>query len=214
MTDSPAPLVDPAFGDAPDPAMAAHRMRLREEEYAVLRATIRERGTRRMTLVVASIGVWALLALLATSNFPAQPVWTLVPLIVLVAGFEAGFVMHVGVERIGRYLQVEYERGPGAPGWEHAAMLFGTTPAPAGGRTDPLFSGVFIAALVLNVLPSGLTALSGVELHSPADALGLLLVLIAHLALLLRINRAGAYAARQRALDLAALSRSRGPEVP
>jgi hypothetical protein len=204
----------PAQDDTPDPVVIAHRLRLRETEYAALRATIRERGTRRMTLVVASAGTWALLALLATSNFPVQPVWALLPLIVLVAGFEAGFAMHVGVERIGRYLQVEYENGPGAPGWEHAATRFGATPAPAGGRTDPLFSVVFILAAALNLLP-----LATSTVPDPRDdvyrlALDLALVLLAHLVFVARIIRARAYAAQQRALDLAVLSRSRGPEVP
>jgi hypothetical protein len=185
----------------------AHQLRLREEEYAVLRATIRERGTRRMTLIVASVGIWALLALLTTSNFPGQPVWTLVPLLVLVAGFEAGFVMHVGVERIGRYLQVEYEAGPGAPGWEHAAMRFGGTPAPAGGRTDPLFGVVFLLAAAMNLLPFVTSTAPDPHDDVYRLALDLALVLLAHLVFVGRILRARAYAAQQRALDLAALTR-------
>ena len=207
MTSPDIPSADPTFGDAPDPAVLAHRLKLREEEYAALRATIRERGTRRMTLVLASLASWGLLALLATSNFPVQPVWMLVPLLVLVAGFEAGFVMHVGVERIGRYLQVEYEDGPGAPGWEHAAMRFGGTPAPSGGRTDPLFAIVFLLAAALNLLP-----LSTATVPDPHDdvyrlAVDLALVLLAHLVFVARILRARTYAAQQRALDLAVLSR-------
>jgi hypothetical protein len=35
---------------------------------------------------------------------------TLVPLLVLVAGFEAAFALYTNVERIGRYLQVFHER--------------------------------------------------------------------------------------------------------
>ena len=192
----------------------AHRTRLREEEYVVLRATIRERGTRRMTLIVASVGIWALLALLTTSNSPFQPVWTLVPLIVLVAGFEAGFVMHVGVERIGRYLQVEYERGTGAPGWEHAAMRFGATASPAGGRTDPLFSAVFMLGVALNTYPTAQQLLPAAQFHA-TGLVEVLIVVLAHLAVIVRILRARSYAAQQRALDLAALTRqSRSPEVP
>jgi len=208
------PPVDTPFGDVPDPAANAHQLRLREEEYAVLRATIRERGTRRMTLVVASLGIWALLALLSTSNFPQHLTWTLIPLVVLAAGFEAGFVMHVGVERIGRYLQVEYETGPGAPGWEHAAMRFGATPAPAGGRTDPLFTVVFLLAAALNLLPIATSTVPNPHDDASRLALDLALVLLAHLVFIARVVRARSYAAQQRALDLAVLSRSRGPEVP
>jgi hypothetical protein len=207
MTPSDISPVDSPCGDAPDPAALAHRTRLREEEYAVLRATIRERGTRRMTLVVASVGIWALLALLSTSNFPQQLTWTLIPLMVLAAGFEAGFVLHVGVERIGRYLQVEYERGPDAPGWEHAAMRFGATPSPAGGRTDPLFAVVFLLAAALNLLPIAVSTVPDPHDDVTRLALDLALVLLAHLVFIARVLRARSYAAQQRALDLAALSR-------
>ena len=53
---------------------------------------------------------------------------TLVPLLILVAGFEAIFALHVNVERIGRYLQVFHEDDDG---WEQVAMQFGRFP---GGR--------------------------------------------------------------------------------
>jgi len=206
----PLPVIT-SLQDTPDPAALAHRLRLREEEYAALRATIRERGTRRMTLVVASLASWALLALLSNDASWPTPLWTLVPLIVLVAGFEAGFVMHVGVERIGRYLQVEYERGPRSPGWEHAAMRFGTVPAPAGGRTDPLFSVVFILGVALNTIPTVQQLLAGVVMLSDGQwqhpsVVGVSIVALAHLAVIVRILRARAYAAQQRALDLAALT--------
>ncbi len=35
----------------------------------------------------------------------------MVPLTVLVGGFEAVWTLHVGVERIGRFIQVSYESG-------------------------------------------------------------------------------------------------------
>jgi hypothetical protein len=71
----------------------------------------------------------------------------LVTQVPLAAGFEAVFALHVGVERIGRYLQVFHEDAGGPPAWERHAMAFG--PPSAGGRVDPLFSGLFAAAAVL-----------------------------------------------------------------
>ena len=49
-------------------------------------------------------------------------------LLLLVATFEAVRTLHLGVERIGRYLQVFHEPEPPAPGdarWEHVAMALG-----------------------------------------------------------------------------------------
>lgn len=172
---------------------------LRTEEFAALRATIRERGTRRVSLVVATVIAWAVLCL-ATEIWIATPVATLIPLLVLAAGFEAVFALHVGVERIGRYLQVEYEGTPEGPAWEHTAMRFGAAPGPAAGAVDPLFSGLFILATALNIVPA---VLSTVGVEGGAIELGVFGAV--HLALILRIFRARAYAAKQRALDLAVL---------
>lgn len=172
---------------------------LRAEEFAALRATIRERGTRRVTLMVATFIAWAALTV-ATETWLATPVATLIPLLVLAAGFEAVFALHVGVERIGRYLQVHYEGGPDAPAWEHTAMTFGSTPGPSAGAVDPLFSSLFLFATALNFVPAILLAVGipGAELELAAFG-------VVHLALAIRIVRARAYAAAQRALDLAAL---------
>lgn len=172
---------------------------LRTEEFAALRATIRERGTRRVSLVVATIIAWAALCL-ATEVWIATPVATLVPLVVLAAGFEATFALHVGVERIGRYLQVEYEGTPDSPAWEHTAMRFGAVAGPAAGTVDPLFSSLFIFATALNIVPAVLSV-AGVE----GGAIELAVFGLVHLTLIIRILRARAYAAKQRALDLAAL---------
>lgn len=186
--------------DAPDPSAAAQRARLRLEEYSALRATIRERGTRRMTLVAGVAVAWAALAI-ATEIWVATPISTLIPLLVLAAGFEAAFAMHVGVERIGRYLQVEYEGGDG-PAWEHTAMRFGASPTPSAGRVDPLFAALFICGTVLNLVPVILMTL-GIS-----GAFGeLALVSLVHAAFVVRIIRARSYAARQRELDLAALTK-------
>lgn len=190
--------------DSPTPS-AAHLERLRQEEYAALRATIRERGTRRVGLIAATVAGWAALAA-AGAVWVTPPVVALLPLLVLSAGFEAAFALHVGVERIGRYLQVEYEQAPGGPRWEHTAMAFGASPPPAAGRVDPLFAMVFAAATVINIALAWSVA---VESRGAAlDAVSVL-VGLGHVAFLTRILRARAYAARQRELDLAALSRPR-----
>ncbi len=185
--------------DTPSP----ERSRLREEEFAALRATIRERGTRRVTLVVATVIGWAALTLAAQAFWPL-PLSTLFPLLVLAAGFEAAFALHVGVERIGRYLQVEYERGPDGPAWEHTAMQFGTVPTPAAGKVDPLFSSIFMLATALNFTPAVLLAVG-----TPGGAAELAVYGLAHAALLVRVLLARSYAARQRAMDLAALESRR-----
>src|SRR5262245_28415723 len=93
------------------------------EEYRALRATIRERGTARVYLVVGGLGAWAALVI-ATASLASLPVATLLPLLFLAGVFEAIFALHTGVERIGRYLQVFYEEPP-ERGWEHVAMAFG-----------------------------------------------------------------------------------------
>ena len=65
---------------------------------------------------------WAATAV-ATAAVITVAVSTLVPLLVLVAGFEAVFALHVNVERIGRYLQIFHE--PDGAGGEHVAMVIG-----------------------------------------------------------------------------------------
>src|SRR5689334_15191201 len=167
-------------------------MNLSETEFAVLRQTIATRGTARMILFPATMIGWATLALIVLSWGDA-PVASLFPLAVLVGGFEAIHALHVGVERIGRYLQVYYEGSPGAPRWETTAMAVG--PALPGGGIDPLFTLVFASATFVNVIP----ALS-VQPRPTATELGVIGAL--HLAVVIRIVRARGAAARQRAVEL------------
>ena len=91
---------------------------LLHEEFAALRATIRERGTARVWIFFATIAVWAALGV-AMMLVGTAPVFTLLPLVVLAAGFEAIFHLHVGVERVGRYLQAftEDAAAGGRPQW-------------------------------------------------------------------------------------------------
>ena len=161
-------------------------------EYEALRATIRERGTvRSITLIVTLIAWAALEAAVLASWHPV--VASLLPLLVLVGGFETVFQLHVGVERVGRYLQVAYEERGGHTGWETAAMAYGQAHPAAG--SDALFARVFIAAMLVNVLP---------VLDVPADRpVTLALVILAHAAFGLRVLLAKRLAGRQRAEDLA-----------
>jgi hypothetical protein len=158
-----------------------------QEEYRSLRATIRERGTARIWVFIVGIVAWAAL-ITATAALAALPVATLLPLLVLVAVFEAVFSLHIGVERIGRYIQVFLES---ESGWEHAAMAFGKPLR--GTRVDPLFSVCFLMATLLNFVPVMLAEPVPIEL----GVVGAVHVLVAT-----RIVLARRSAARQRAADL------------
>jgi hypothetical protein len=165
-------------------------MSLTESEYTVLRHTIATRGTARMTLLPVTLIGWALVAG-AVTVLGSHPVTALLSLAVLAGGFEAIHALHVGVERIGRYLQVFYESTPDGPMWETTAMSVG--PALPGGGVDPLFTVVFAFATALNFIPALLSASTTLELV----VIGLL-----HGALLARLVRARGAATRQRTVDL------------
>jgi hypothetical protein len=159
---------------------------LDERAYDALRATIRTRGTARVALFIAGMCVWAVLSF-ALLLVPAVPLATVFPLVLLAATFEAVFGLHVGVERIGRYLQVFCDDR-----WEATAMAFG---APlAGTGSDPLFTVPFAIAVVCNFIP--------VMLAGPVPAeLGVLGAL--HAVVIVRLLLAKRAASRQRAADLA-----------
>ena len=164
------------------------------QEYAALRDTIRERGTARVAVFVAIMGIWGALVV-ATASALSLPVASLIPLVVLGAGFEAIAALHIGVERVGRYIQVRYERDLAESAevprtWERASMMWGKR-FPGSG-TDPLFATSFFLAIVVNYLP---VAFAG-------EISELVLLAIAHAALAWRITRVRAWAARQRAEDL------------
>ena len=157
-----------------------------DDEFAALRATIRERGTIRLILLPVTFGLWAGAAV-ATTAAIQLPVAALVPLLVLAAGFEAIYALHVNVERIGRYLQVFHEPNGG---WEHVAMTFGQR-FPGDGP-DALFSALFLMATALNYVP---VALGGT---TPELVVGGLL----HLVLGIHIGTARSRASKQRIVDL------------
>ena len=155
-------------------------------EYRALRDTIRQRGTARMVLVPVTFIGWAATAG-AMAAVITVAVSTVVPLLVLAAGFEAVFALHMNVERIGRYLQTFHEEGSG---WEHVAMNYGRRVPPTG--PDPLFARLFVFGVSGNFLPA-------VLIGEPVEV-GV--IAIAHLGLIYRIRSAATAAARQRAEDL------------
>jgi hypothetical protein len=163
---------------------------LSETEFSVLRQTIAWRGTTRMVLVPITLIGWAALGLILLL-FSELPVAVLFPLAVLVGGFEAIHALHVGTERIGRYLQVYYENGADGPRWETTAMAVG--PSLPGGGIDPLFSVVFVLATVANLIPALLPQPAPIELG---------VIGVAHAAFVFRVVRARGAASRQRAVEL------------
>ena len=165
-------------------------MSLQEQEYTALRQTISTRGTVRMLLLPVTFLGWAVLTMVLML-FGDAPVAAVASLGVLAAGFEAIHALHVGVERIGRYLQVFYEARDDGPRWETTAMAVG--PALPGGGIDPLFSAMFLSAAVLNLIPVMLPQPTAIEMA----VIGTL-----HLAFVVRVVRARIAAARQRAVEL------------
>src|SRR6478672_6484403 len=104
-------------------------MTSKEDEFRALRATIQQRGTARMIVVPLVFVGWAGTAV-ATAAVITVAISTLVPLLILVAGFESVFALHVNVERIGRYLQVFHESDE--PAWESVSIRFNQRFAGAG----------------------------------------------------------------------------------
>src|SRR5688572_543800 len=102
---------------------------LASQEYTQLRGTIRARGGARPLAFLAGVSVWAV-ALVAVLAWLPNPIASAVPLMILLATFEVVRSLHLGVERIGRYIQAFFEENAAngtiqPPAWEHTAMLFG-----------------------------------------------------------------------------------------
>ena len=164
------------------------------QEYRSLRETIQARGSLRFTLAAATWFVWAAMSLWCWTS-AAGPLAGLIPLFVLVGGFECVLAIHTGVERIGRYVQRMFEDGSDKPpAWEHVAVAMGPRWLSPGGL-DPVFSIVFVLAAWLNFIPSA----------AGADAVPLTIVATTHAAFVLRVVMARRFVARQRAADLAAI---------
>jgi hypothetical protein len=165
---------------------------LRTAEFAALRRAIASRSTARIVIAPLTSAVWAAVTLVLVL-FSDLPMATLLSLAVLVGGFEAIHALHVGAERIGRYLQVYYEGAADGPQWETAAMTVG--PALPGGGVDPLFSVLFIGATLVN-LASPLVLV----VEPTWQEFGVLSLV--HATFVFRVVRARVAAARQRAVEL------------
>ena len=123
-------------------------------EYTALRETIRSRGGVRPLAFLTGLAAWAGL-LVAVLAWVPSPLASVVPLLVLLATFEVIRSLHLGVERIGRYVQVFFEQNSGSaptkpPAWEHTAMALGPTLPGAG--VHPYFLPVFFLAIGVNFL--------------------------------------------------------------
>jgi hypothetical protein len=153
-------------------------------------------------LPVTLIG-WSAIActLLFVSDLPIASLFSLA---VLVAGFEAIHALHVGVERIGRYVQVYYESSENGPHWETTAMAVG--PALPGGGVDPLFTVVFGSAALLNLIPA--------LLPTPLNVRELVVIGALHALFLVRLVRARGAAARQRAVELESYKAVKSAHTP
>jgi hypothetical protein len=169
-------------------------------EYVALRRAIVARGQLRVGLAVAGISVWAML-LVAVLIWLPYPVLAVVPLVPLAASFEAVRTLHAGAERIGRYLQVFHEEHSGAPAWERTAMALG--PVAPGAAGHPLFPGVFLSAVSVNLLAVWLPGPVMVELAT---------LIVPHLALVVWIARADRLMRRQRSEELARFEAWRADE--
>lgn len=124
-------------------------------EFTVLRDTVRSRGNLRPVVLLIGVGAWSAMLIAVLAWLP-NPLASAVPLVVLLATLEVLRSLHLGVERIGRYIQVFFEEDPSggaptaAPAWEHTAMQFGPSVPGAGGH--PYFLAVFLVATVVNFL--------------------------------------------------------------
>jgi len=182
------------------------------EEYRALRATIRERGTARWIVIALTFVAWAWIV--STTQAPLSapfptPLSSLIPLVVLAAGFEIVFGLHVGVERVGRYLQARYEAADGSlPQWEHEAMAAGSVPELRSG-IDPLAGWLFIAAAAVNLMRFG-TPIMLIDVGLPGSTwLELAVSLALHSLFVVRLSRARRFAATQRDEDLRFFGRTR-----
>ena len=177
-------------GEGPGGVGDCAEMAVKDDEYRALRATIQQRGTARILVLPLIFVGWAATAV-ATAAVITVAVSTLVPLLVLVAGFEAIFALHVNVERVGRYLQVYFEAPEETARWENVAMAYGR--AFAGGGIDALFAPMFWVAALLNFIPAML---------SGPMAIDWAVVGAVHALFVVRVWSARMQAGRQRAIDL------------
>jgi hypothetical protein len=181
--------------------MSFDRSSLRVEEYRALRATVRERGTTRLIVSAITFVSWATLAVVVYA-VSAIPLIAVFPLFVLVAGFEIVFATHVGVERVGRYVQVHYEAPPGElPRWEQVVMKLGREGLPSGG-IDPVFSALFATAAILNLAPIALATYGAAPMLVGGLSAEFAFYILVHVLFIARILVARRFIQGQRAREL------------
>jgi|SRR5579864_886341 len=180
---------------APSFAPSAAPTEFHLEEFRQLRTTIRERSTARVVVSIITFVSWGVLAL-AVPHSDESMLSGLVPLVVLATGFELVFALHVGVERIGRYLAVFYEASSGMPKWETAIAAFGRTAARTTTQPHLLLATEFIVA-------TGINLVFGVELERSVLAQDVAMGVF-HAAFISRVVQALRQASRQREADAAA----------
>ena len=167
------------------------------EEYRALRSTIQQRGSLRVALFLLTISVWAVTILIVAARFELT-YFSLIPLVVLAAGFEAVFALHTGVERIGRYILVHHEpASSGQARWEEVAAKF----RGASGGANPLFPAVFIGAALINMTFGFLFGFDGNEPYSFEKTAGWVPVVLLHLGVIWRVIACSRFATGQRGRD-------------
>ena len=178
-------------------------------EFRSLRDAVAARAQLRSALTLAGIGLWAVLLVAVLVTLP-YPVVAIVPLVVLVATFEVTRPLHVGAERIGRYLQVFHEEGVrppesplAPPAWEHTAMALG--PAMPGAAGHPLFIPVFALAALVNTMAVLLPGPVAVEMG---------LLAVPHGAFLIWLSVADRAMRTQRTRELARFRELRDRGIP
>jgi hypothetical protein len=178
------------------------------EEFRALRDTIARRGTARVVLQWAGLVAWApvLAAVLVWLPFPVAAA---IPLLLLLATFEAARTLHLGIERIGRYLQVFHEPDPPATGdarWEHVAMALG--PRVPGAAGHPLGVPVFLIATLFN----GLAVM--IPGPQPVEWIAMLLLHLAFVAWMAVCDRRMRGQREQELAELTRMRDSRGDRGP
>jgi hypothetical protein len=153
-------------------------------EYDSLRAAIRVRSVAGPALLVFTILGWAALTLWVFTTDVVSAA-ALVPLIVLAAGFEALYQLHVHTTRLALYLHVAYDAT-----WETTSLSYRQRFGAFG--SNSLFAALFILATLVNFVPA---AVSG----APEELAG---IGIAHALLVIRIILASRRATRLEAEDL------------
>jgi small neutral amino acid transporter SnatA (MarC family) len=167
-------------------------------EYDSLRTAIRVRATLAPALLIVVMVGWAALTLWVFTTDVVSAA-TLVPLMVLAAGYEALYAVHVNAERLARYLQVAYEQPiasesatplTATPQSETTSLYYRQRFSSIG--SNALFSALFILATLVNYVPA---AVSG----TVEELVG---IGVAHVLFAVRIIMTGRRAARVRSEDL------------